>query len=70
MACVNDPLNVSLLIRECWAAWRATSVSFLIDTVNPESFARVYAQVTHSRIGRRISYGYDPASFVTIRIGP
>ena len=29
-----------------------------------------YAQVTHSRIGRRISHGYDPASFVAIRIGP
>ena len=28
------------------------------------------AQVTHSRIGRRISHGYDPASFVAIRIGP
>ena len=29
-----------------------------------------YAQVTHSRIGRRIRHGYDPASFVGIRIGP
>ena len=27
-------------------------------------------QVTHSRIGRRISHGYDPASFVATRIGP
>ena len=29
-----------------------------------------YAQVTHSRTGRRISHGYNPASFVAIRIGP
>ena len=28
------------------------------------------AQVTHSRTGRRISHGYNPASFVVIRIGP
>ena len=28
------------------------------------------AQVTHSRTGRRISHGYNPASFVAIRIGP
>ena len=28
------------------------------------------AQVTHSRIERRISHGYNPASFVEIRIGP
>ena len=27
-------------------------------------------QVTHSRIWRRISHGYDPASFVATRIGP
>ena len=26
------------------------------------------AQVTHSRTGRRISHGYNPASFVAIRI--
>ena len=30
---------------------------------------KFYAQVTHSRIGRRISHGYDPTSFVAIRIG-
>ena len=29
-----------------------------------------YAQVTHSRTGRRISHGYNPASFVAFRIGP
>ena len=29
-----------------------------------------YAQVTHSRTGRRISHGYNPTSFVAIRIGP
>ena len=29
-----------------------------------------YAQVTHSRIWRRISHGYDPASSVAIRISP
>ena len=28
------------------------------------------AQVTHSRTGRRISHGYNPASFVAICIGP
>ena len=28
------------------------------------------AQVTHSRTGRRISHGYNTASFVAIRIGP
>ena len=28
------------------------------------------AKVTHSRIGRRISHGYDPASSVAIRISP
>ena len=28
------------------------------------------AQVTHSRTGRRISHGYNPASFLAIRIGP
>ena len=28
------------------------------------------AQVTHSRTGRRISHGYNPASFVAIRNGP
>ena len=27
-------------------------------------------QVTHSRTGRRISHGYNSASFVAIRIGP
>ena len=27
-------------------------------------------QVTHSRIGHRISHGYDPASFAATRIGP
>ena len=27
-------------------------------------------QVTHSRTGRWISHGYNPASFVAIRIGP
>ena len=31
---------------------------------------RCNAQVTHSRTERRISHGYDPASFVEIRIGP
>ena len=29
-----------------------------------------YAQVTHSRTGRRISHGYNPASFVANCIGP
>ena len=29
-----------------------------------------YAQVTHSQTGRRISHGYNQASFVAIRIGP
>ena len=29
-----------------------------------------YAQVKHSRTGPRISHGYNPASFVAIRIGP
>ena len=28
------------------------------------------AQVTHSPTGRRISHGYNPTSFVAIRIGP
>ena len=28
------------------------------------------AQVTHSRTGRRVSHGYNHASFVGIRIGP
>ena len=28
------------------------------------------AQVTHSRTGRRISHGYNPASIVAIRMGP
>ena len=28
------------------------------------------AQVTHSRTGRRIGHGYNPALFVAIRIGP
>ena len=28
------------------------------------------AQVTHSRTGCWISHGYNPASFVAIRIGP
>ena len=33
-------------------------------------FAFYYAEVTHSRTGCRISHGYNPASFVAIRIGP
>ena len=28
------------------------------------------AQVTNSGTGRRISHGYNPASFMTIRISP
>ena len=28
------------------------------------------AKVTHSRIGRRMSHGYDPASSEAIRISP
>ena len=35
-----------------------------------KGFVRVNAQVTHSRIWRRISHGYDPASSVAIRISP
>ena len=39
---------------------------------NPRDLASrlSYAKVTHSRTGRRISHGYNPASFVAIRIGP
>ena len=52
----------------------ATIVTRWFITVHPGSSNRdepaPYAQVTHSRIGRRISHGYDPASFVAIRIGP
>ena len=36
----------------------------------PTTHFPIYAQVTHSRPGRRISHGYNPASFVAIRIGP
>ena len=30
----------------------------------------LYARITHSRTGRRISHGYNQALFVAIRIGP
>ena len=33
-------------------------------------FYSLNAQVTHSRIERRITHGYDPASFVAICTGP
>ena len=35
-----------------------------------QGFLQSYAKVTHSRIGLRISHGYNPESFVAIRIGP
>ena len=33
-------------------------------------YKTIKIQVTHSRTGRRISHGYNPASFVAIRIDP
>ena len=34
------------------------------------NFTPIYAQVAHSRTGRRISHGYNQASFMAICIGP
>ena len=44
MACVNDPLNVSLLIRECWAAWRANSCKFSDRYCKPRKFCEGFMQ--------------------------
>ena len=46
--------------------------SFSVIRVVGNSFSFLFfnAQVTHSRTGRRISHGYNPASFLAIRIGP
>ena len=38
--------------------------------LSPRWIPQNNANVTNSRTGRRISHGYNPASFVAIRIGP
>ena len=45
-----------------------TRTTFRFET--KQRFYTVYAQVTHSRTGHRISHGYNQASFMIIRIGP
>ena len=52
------------VLYDCLLTVKAAPHECVIRTGQP------YAQVTHSRTGRRISHGYNPASFVAIRIGP
>ena len=52
------------------ALWKAAQSKQPVESEGIVFPNLAYAQVTHSRTGRRISHGYNRASFMAIRIGP